>query len=132
MSRNLDQTTCYYCEYPVVPLEWPRPITIDDCGGENTQWAADLFEEFRGMLVAKAECPVCLAKYLAWVDESRRKHSRRCFTTDEPIMDLSFRSTFNDEAGADDLPVYTVKRLWVRDSVVREVPKIDKKAWELP
>ena len=105
MSRNLYQQTCYYCDHPIMLLEKPRPITEEDAFG--------YFKEFKGMVVAIAYCPVCLAKYLAWVDTSKRlNHSSKNYH--EVIQDLSFLSTFNDEPGPDDLPAYKVEKRWIR------------------
>lgn len=87
--------------------ESPRPITRTDCGV--------YFDEFEGMLVAFAHCYRCEAKYLAWIDGTKRKKS---FPSHYPFMyphpnagmaqDLSFRSTFNDEPGPNDLPKYKI------------------------
>lgn len=108
MSRNLGSRFCEYCEHPVVLLEEPRPCTEADCH--------QYFEEYRGMIVAQAHCPMCLAQYLAWIDQSQRVR----YADDRPpfgqIDDLSHLSTFNDEPGESDRPVYDVQKIvnWVR------------------
>jgi len=106
MSRNLCSTRCYYCGFEPVRLEeTPRPITSDE--------AFVYFEEYAGMLVANAVCPLCEAKYLAWCDETTRINKRwqsyHHGPTDGGYFDLSFRSTFNDEPGPDDKPKYRIK-----------------------
>lgn len=117
MSRNLCQTTCYYCSTEPKLIELPRPITKDE--------AFVYFDEYEGMLVANAECPLCEAKYLAWIDESGRRPDptygmmfRRAGSTNEDgtpvIQDLSFRSSFNDEPGDDDLPKWKIETRSVR------------------
>jgi hypothetical protein len=123
MSRNLCQSTCHYCETELVLVEKPRPITPNDARGYYT--------EYQGMTVANADCPACEAKYLAWLDGSKRNgHYKNGYGIDVQankrpechfnpsgdfiIQDTSFRSTFNDEPGPDDLPKWKVKVQWVR------------------
>lgn len=105
MSRNLCETRCCFCGWRPTLIEQPRPITNDEAGG--------YFDEFAGMLVANADCEQCGAKYLAWVDERPRKPMRvggRLYVFEQhgwelgDFFDLSFRSTFNDEPGDDDMP----------------------------
>lgn len=98
VSRNLGQITCDQCPSPVVYLlESPRPILEEE--------AAPYFREYEFMEVAKAVCPWCLAEYLAWVRWG--KHG------DEPTalgyFDLSYRSTFNDEPGDEDMAKRVVR-----------------------
>lgn len=76
MSRNIGRETCAFCHSEIELLERPRLITPADAGDYY-------FKEHEGMTVTKAQCPVCLAQYLAWTE----RH------------DLSFRSTFNNEPG---------------------------------
>jgi hypothetical protein len=67
------------------------------------------------MSVANAECPVCKAKYLAWVyPPTKGRHAGRSYYHNGAFYDLSFRSTFNDEPGESDLPVFEAERSWVR------------------
>lgn len=109
MSRNLSETGCYFCGGEVRLVEAPRPITREDCGG--------YFPEYEGMTVAHAECPDCLAKYTAWVDERARvkRHAwYRAPSADQPFTDLSFRSSFDDEPGKEDLPEFEVRRIPTR------------------
>jgi hypothetical protein len=105
MSRNLSRTDCYFCGDVPKLVEVPRPITAEEAGV--------YFAEYEGLLVANAECPRCGAKYLAWVDE--RGYVRpelwcgmlvapRVPDDDIGFVDLSFRSTFNDEPGDADRP----------------------------
>lgn len=109
MSRNLCQTSCYFCGGVVTIVEAERALSEKDAGC--------YFPEFVGMIVANAECFDCEAKYLAWVrDIPGRRHRA------EPFEDLSFRSTFNDEPGLDDLPRWIVEMRRVR---VREATPED-------
>lgn len=101
MSRNIGDMYCERCGSLPVLVEPPRAITPYDAGG--------YFADYDGMLVANARCHDCGALYLAWCDES----SRRRYPRDTVSMhgmsffDLSYRSTFNDEPGPDDLPPWT-------------------------
>ena len=97
MSRNLCRTDCYFCEGVVLLQEEPRKIRSDDCGA--------YFDEYDGMIVANAECGDCEAKYLAWV----YRHPPIPPDWDGEFYDLSFRFTFNDEPGEDDLPRYKIE-----------------------
>lgn len=54
--------------------------------------------QFRDRAFADADCPMCEAKYTAWMD-------------DGVITDTSFRSTFNDEPGPDDLPKWDTETI---------------------
>jgi len=110
MSHNLARSNCYFCEGPVVHEEPPRPITRDEAGG--------YFNEYEGMLVANAHCAWCEAKYLAWVhgrEDWRFGHLAPRNRPDAPHVDLSFRSTFNDEPGDEDKPRYRIARCRVVD-----------------
>jgi len=121
MSRNLCQTNCDFCDGRVSLEEPPRPIRHYEAGR--------YYNEFEGMLVADAECNACGAKYLAWVDETTRFKwgfsARRAEACDEPpFVDLSFRSTFNDEPGKADMPFdmlpVEVKKLRDENQVLRD------------
>jgi hypothetical protein len=116
MSRNLCSTSCQRChssESDSIVLDEPaRPITKAEAG--------PYLAEYEGLLVARATCSVCGARYLAHVDETGRKpytwpsgnlagvtHVWRRSPRDGDgrlFFDLSFRSTFDDEPGPDDLP----------------------------
>jgi len=113
MSRNIGQRNCYFCPSPVVLKEAERPVNERDVGGYYT--------EYEGMLVADAECPACLAKYLAWVTGPKGS-SWNSLPREEgqTHVDLSFRSTFNDEPGEEDLPRYKVITKLVRVGVFTE------------
>ena len=117
MSRNLNSTICDFCGHAVELNEEPRKITVNDTG-------VHMFEEFEGMMVADAECPMCLAKYLAWVDEAPRvrnkhRHAYRSPDSYGGIVDLSFRQSFNDEPAEQDLPVYDVQQVVAWHRVAR-------------
>lgn len=111
MSRNLDRTTCVFCSGEVKLTSPPRSATKADVGAYT--------EQFEGMIVADAECSDCEAKYLAWIDERPRisnlyhNHDRwagqeRVNAEPQTHIDLSFRSTFDDEPGVEDLPKWRI------------------------
>jgi hypothetical protein len=100
MSRNLGRTDCYYCQDDVVLVEAPRAVVEREVG-------APYWDEYRGMTVANAECPSCLAQYLAWVTPAPA-------WTHRDRGDLSFRHSFNDEPDERDLPRYEVELQRVR------------------
>jgi len=108
MSRNLCQTYCAFCPAPdtIKLVEEPRQITGEEACG--------YFEEYEGLVVANAECTLCEAKYLAWVHERHRVRNpctRLRPDAAPPFFDLSFRSTFNDEPGDEDMPTYRVEQI---------------------
>lgn len=107
MSRNLGCVSCYYCPSEVITVEKARPITSKEAGGYYT--------EYNGMMVANAECPACLAQYLAWCAPPPGGRSTNAGHT-ETHYDLSFRSSFNDEPGERDLPRYNIAKQLVRVS----------------
>ena len=106
MSRNLGRTVCYFCEGRVVHGEDPRPITPDDAG--------PYFAEYEGMHVAKGRCRDCEAKYLCWVRGSQSwsfgHTAHKNYRGPDEHIDLSFLSTFDDEPGQLDLPVFKIGR----------------------
>ena len=106
MSRNLGCTSCYYCGGNVVLVENARVINPTDCG-------AHYYNEFAGMTVANAECPACLAQYIAWVSGVPGRSTRR-LAEGETHLYLSFRSSFDDEPGHRDLPRYKIETQRVR------------------
>ena len=131
MSRNLCQKYCDFCNSePVILLENKRPISKKEAGV--------YYKNYKGLLVANAECDTCGAKYLAWIDERTivGEHLKEMnvsifpprFAKDKDYFDLSFRSTFNDEAGTEDLPnkVFNLKEAH------KEIEKLKKsvKRWK--
>ena len=103
MSRNIGQSTCPHCGDTPVIKELPHPIT--------EQEAHRYYEGYKGMIVARAECPSCCAVYLAWIDESqctRPVYPRGTHPFDGRFVDLSYYSTFNDEPGEADGPMYKI------------------------
>lgn len=94
MSRNLCRTDCDRCSGPVNLEEAPRLITREEAGR--------YFPEYRSMSVANAYCIECGARYLAWVSNIPHRQP----DPSKPFHDLSYRSTFNDEALPEDLPAY--------------------------
>lgn len=107
MARNLGRTSCNRCGHAVVKLdEEPRPITQAEAG--------IYFDEYEKLEVAKAHCPICQTKYLAWVDESETRYFGRAVGSiahprtaqEAPYFDLSYQSTFDDEPGAGDFVNY--------------------------
>ncbi len=128
MSRNLGSTCCAICSGSIVLEESARPIVAGD--------AHVYFAEYQGMLVAAAHCYDCNAKYLAWVDTARnqrlnRGHWKRREYDDREFVDLSFRSSFNDEPGPEDLPSPEFLRAHQRDQNLREAARYRKQADEL-
>jgi hypothetical protein len=106
VARNLGCRSCGFCnESEVALVEAPRPITLDDVGEHH-------MTNYAGMIVANAECETCGGKFLAWVDmrpvTGKQRQYGHCdrlfFGAGEAYFDLSFRSTFNDEAGEADMP----------------------------
>lgn len=104
MSRNIGKTNCNRCPAPrVALLEVPRLITEKDAGIH--------YQEFHGLYVADAECPLCGARYLAWIDWPKGPshwHRNHC-RSDGDYTDLSYRSAFNDQPGADDMPRFEME-----------------------
>ena len=110
MSRNLCTTICPHCGDTPRLVETPHFITNKESGA--------YYEEFEGMIVAKAICPSCEAQYLSWTDESHRTRYARdksCPT----VEDLSYYSTFNDEPDEDDLPRYEIQYVRIRVAKIR-------------
>lgn len=98
MSRNLGGTYCEICyaaSEQITLEETPRPARPEDCGR--------YFDEFKHVIFAAAHCTACGAKYLAWIVDPIRPWPRAP-SAGQRFVDLSFRSTFNDEPGPDDLP----------------------------
>ena len=106
MSRNCaGGTNCQVCDGHVLHEEAERPIARKEAG--------PYFEEYEGMLVANAHCRDCEAKYLAWVRGPKSwtyGHMAWSNYTPNGHVDLSYRSTFNDEPGEADKPVYEIRR----------------------
>ena len=105
MSRNLCSVECYYCGATPSLDEVPRPIKEEE--------AKVYFDEYKGMQVANATCKSCHAKYLAWIKYPSRDGDESWETRENfkklGFCDLSFRSTFNDEAGGADLPLFDIE-----------------------
>jgi hypothetical protein len=98
MSRNLCRTNCRTCESEVIVCGVPYR-------------GSGLYQE--GMWIADAICTVCETKYTAWIGPSQGSYGgRECdrrLLADHGFYDLSYRSTFNDEPGTDDLPTEKVE-----------------------
>jgi len=103
MSRNLGCTFCKFCREMVQLEEQPRPIKPEEAG---CYYAMHNGYGYAGGIFANASCPACGAKYLAWVDLSACAGYRAGWGSrqDQAFFDLSFRSSFDDEPGEDDLP----------------------------
>ena len=130
MARNLAGTDCDRCGFTPKLIEEPRLITKAEAGV--------YFDEYEGMVVANADCPECGAKYLAWVDDSQAswrsdpKYTSMMFQLEPSkpqdglsFIDLSFRSSFNDEPGDGDLPD------WETPVIIRLKPDVACKVREL-
>jgi hypothetical protein len=102
VSRNLLRTSCARCQGVVFLDEAARLITEEDAGC--------YFEEYEGMKVAAATCRWCGARYLAWVEASPKlaPQFRRSAEPGLGFFDLSYRTTFDDEGSAKDLPPATI------------------------
>lgn len=103
-STKIDRTDCLFCEGEVARTEKGRPVTLEECG------SAQLFDKIRALIVADAMCLACRAKYLAWIDVRAVVDGNAVPypRTGDTIMALSFRSTFSDEPGPDDMPEFSV------------------------
>lgn len=113
MSRNLGQRECAFCGGTVRCLEEARLIEPDE--------AKVYYDEYQGMLVAKAKCETCEAPYLAWFDGRSRRGPSRYPDPDsaERVRDLSHYHAFNDEPCMKDYPKYKV----VSTKTLRPWPK---------
>jgi hypothetical protein len=114
MSRNLGDTCCRICsgDGDVHMIEAPRPITAEECGAY-----ADLYVGH--LVVARAICSFCGAKYLAWVSHDLAGWKREP-SASQSFVDLSFRRAFNDEPAAEDLPTpEMLKMLHMRECLER-------------
>lgn len=112
MSRNLASTRCDHCGADRVKVTGrAHQLTKEEAGY--------YYDEFNGLVVADAECDLCRAKYIAWVDDSNCQvsHQRRHEGNQKGFFDLSYRSSFNDEPGSADL-VYDVE--WVPKLTLRK------------
>lgn len=87
MSRNLCRTDCITCRGRVLLTGVPHPYE---------------FNGRPGWVIADAECEDCGTKYSAWINAPGG--SRGQPRTAYGFFDLSYRSTFNDEPGEDDVP----------------------------
>jgi hypothetical protein len=103
-STKIDRIDCVFCEGEVVRTEKGRPITLEECG------SAQLFNKIRTLIVADAMCLACRAKYIAWIDARAVVDGQAIpySRTGDSFMALSFRSTFSDEPGPDDMPEFSV------------------------
>lgn len=119
MSRNIGDILCYFCGTDNIKLVEPeRPITKFD--------AHAYFDEYEGMTVANAECKICKAQYLAWIDGSKRTFTsvesnhpmsyypnRKDLPDSYKFVDMSMRSTFDDEPSCVDFPIFNIDgSLW--------------------
>lgn len=96
MSCNLCEVTCVRCGTEV------------RAAGQSYRLPDDHWSK-PGLLVVDAECPICQARYTAWLVDPRGYRGLSGWRPsqediDRGFYDLSFRSTFNDESGPTDLP----------------------------
>lgn len=132
MSRNLGQPNCAFCGGTIRCLEAARPIEAKE--------ASVYYDEYQGMLVAKAKCETCEAPYLAWLDgRPRRGPSKHPDPNPaERVRDLSHYHAFNDEPSTKDFPKYKVVstqslRPWPRCRFCDapcDVRGMDESGWE--
>lgn len=90
MSRNLCRLDCYICQAPVTMTGTPYRLPDDHI-------------HCAGLVVCDAECSACEARYTAWLGGGSAP-PRDPYRGDAGFYDLSFRSTFNDEPGTEDVP----------------------------
>lgn len=102
MSRNLCKKECDYCRLDEVVIT--GPIVLFEEYYPESRYRS----EYYGMKVAEAACAYCGAKYLAWIEPAIGGRKYNCWYEDEAenrrFYDLSYRSSFNDEPGKDDVP----------------------------
>jgi hypothetical protein len=129
MSTNLCYKTCVHCGAELELRETPRLVTQEDAGG--------FFPRYKGMMVAKAECPDCLARYMAWMTDPPSFNypvaSRHPF--DGTIYDLSYQSSFDDQPDPEDLPryrivVHTILRRVAFGTSESECPDTTERQWK--
>jgi len=104
MSRNLLRTDCYYCPSPKVELVGPEAPFV----AHFPAFHEDYQREYASLRLRDAECPVCGAQYVAWMNWPGRSLHHEHALAEAGYCDLSFRSTFDDEPGPADLPVWKV------------------------
>lgn len=129
MSRNLARTDCYFCHSTDFRIESPTMSWKDYAKGKYFE--KPYGSDYGSMTVAIVTCSLCEAKYVGWCNDLRIDNWRRTPgggatlidttpSSAEDFNDLSFRSTFNDEPGDLDLPVFRVKNGmrvgWFRDT----------------
>ena len=105
MSRNLARTDCYFCPSKTVKLVGP-PTAFADKYSELANYHA----EYSRLIVSDAECPLCGAQYTAWLNRPSGWPGGATSVDANNYVDLSFRSTFDDEANPPDLPIYWVEQ----------------------
>lgn len=95
MSRNLCRTDCVHCKNSDFELGKSYPV-------------ADDHPYNSGMVVSNATCKTCGTKYIAWIgptsDGYGARDCDRYLIREHGFYDLSYRSTFDDEPGDDDIP----------------------------
>jgi len=125
MSRNLGRTNCRFCYGRIVLEERARHITRGECGA--------YWDTHEGLYVAKAHCFECEAQYLAWIEERTTSYGlgiryQASTIREFGFFDLSFRSTFNDEPGEEDLPKYVIRTVRTREPWPT-CPRCDKRVY---
>lgn len=101
MSRNIGDTKCCLCSGQINLTEPTRAFRKED---SPAYWS-----EYADMIVAHAKCVSCHAQYIAWMGNIPGQPDTRIeLKPPVEILDLSYRSTFNDEAGPEDMPVVTL------------------------
>jgi len=106
MPKNLNATECVHCGNEVIIEEMPRRLTIRE--------GRHFFNDCEDVLFSDAYCPICLAKYLAWMNGRTKSGYDLIPEVYGKPADLSYRSTFNDEPGIEDLPKYDVQVIITR------------------
>lgn len=94
MSRNLAQRGCHQCNSSDIQYEEGRRLITPAEAGVY-------YDEYYNLVVCNAHCAICGTKYLAWFNYPK---GSRANDIGQTHVDLSYRSTFNDEPGEDDVP----------------------------
>lgn len=96
MNRNIGRSSCD-CGSPALVFDGPpHPITEAEANG--------YYSDYVGLTVRDAHCPLCLAQYLAWL-----RPWTSTYASEQGVYDLSYRSSFDDDPGPSDAPVYRIE-----------------------
>lgn len=101
MSRNISGTECEQCDVKESVAITGQLFFYEERFQDMPEsW----MQHFKGTVMADATCQYCDTKYIAWIKPSPNYHGYRETENDRGFYDLSYRSSFNDEPGKDDIP----------------------------